>query len=145
MDLSAILSKPASEIQKPKPLPPGIYIGQISDYAAKTIGEKQTPAVEFEITVTQAVEVDDPSTAELPRKNRYLQFVTENSLHRFRTFLEVTLGIDNGGGQKTLFEMLPEAKGRMLRLQLIQKAYTPRDSSEMEMINEISAVYPLAD
>lgn len=138
VDLSKILSKPASDVQPPKPLPNGIYVGQVKDYEAREIGEKKTPAVEFSIEILQPVDVD-PSECELPKTLRFVQYLTDNSLFRFKDFLEQTLAIE--GGQRTLLEMLPEAKGRMLQVEVVQDTYTPRGADTPQLVNNIKRAF----
>lgn len=141
VDLSSILSKPASDIEPPKPLPNGIYIAQIESYeTGRKAGEKQTPCIDFNLKVLQPTDVD-PSECELPKNIRHTLFVTEQSLFRLKDFLEGTLQIE--GGHRTLAEMLPEARGRMLRVEVVQKAYTPRGATEPQMINNINKTFPL--
>jgi len=140
VDLSGLLSKPASEVVPPKPLPAGIYICQVGDHEAKVAGQKNNTVVEFEMTALQPTD-NDPSDCELPKRLRQSFWLTPDAMHRFKNFLENTLQIE--GGQRTLLEMLPEAKGRMCRANVTQKAYTPKGETESVIINEIDKLFPL--
>lgn len=142
IDLSSILSKPASEVLPPKPLPNGIYLAQVLDYEFRPeVGQKKNPMIEFELNIVQPVDVE-PTECELPKKLRLTQWLTDASLFRFKEFLEV-LGIE--GGQRTMMEMLPESKGRMCRVEIIQKPYTPAGSDTPQMINEVKKTFRLED
>jgi hypothetical protein len=140
VDLASLLSKPASEVTPPKPLPNGVYVLTVQDYEYREAGEKKTPLLAFQIQATQPVDVD-PSECELPKTLKLDMWLTEASLFRFKNFMEKDLQIE--GGQRTMMEMLPETKGRMFRGEVIQKPYTPRGADEPVMINEIKTTFPL--
>jgi hypothetical protein len=141
MDLSAILSKPASEIKPPEPMPTGLYMAQVEKMGdPREVNTKNGPApvIDLTIKVLQPLDVEVPPTVELPRSMRYTLWLGDNSLHMTRTFLESSLGIESGN--KTLGEMLGEVNGRMFRAEVIEKAYTP-SNGETRMINEIGKTF----
>lgn len=143
MDLSAILSKPASEIKPPEPMPTGLYTAQVDKVEdPREINTKNGPTavIDLSIKVLQPLDVEVPPTVELPRTMRYTLWLGETSLHMTRSFLENTLGIE--AGNKTLGEMLGEVHGRMFRAEIIEKAYTPKNG-EPRMINEIGKTFSL--
>lgn len=141
VDLSSILSKPASEVLPPKPLPNGVYVLTVKDFDFRPeVGEKKNPMVSFDVEATMATDVD-PSECELPKKLKHDLWLTDNALFRFKQFLETDLAIESSN--RTLSEMLPEAKGRMFRAEIIQKPYTRKGETEATMINEIKRTFPL--
>jgi hypothetical protein len=141
MDLSAILSKPASEIKPPEPLPTGLYLAQVEKMAEpREVNTKNGPApvIDLTVKVLQPLDVEVPPTIELPRSMRYTMWLGENSLFMTRNFLESALGIEPGN--KSLGEMISEVPGRMFRAEVIEKAYTPTNG-ETRMINEIGKTF----
>lgn len=141
-DLSSILSKKAADVAPPVLLPAGLYIAQIEKWGdVREIGVNKTPGIDVTYLVTQALDVEVPAECEMPRRMRATHWLSENSLFRFKEFLTATLGIEEG--QKDLAEMIRESNGRMLRLEIVQKAYTKKGASEPEMINDVGNTFPL--
>lgn len=141
MDLSAILSKPASEIKPPEPLPTGLYMAQVEKMAEpREVNTKNGPApvIDLIVKILQPLDVEVPPTVDLPRSMRYTMWLGENSLFMTRNFLESALGIEPGN--KSLGEMIAEVPGRMFRAEVIEKAYTPQNG-ETRMINEIGKTF----
>lgn len=119
-DFSALLSKPADEIKKPKPLPIGSYSGLIQKFAyeeAKTPRDKENPTkpvVNLTIGLDQAMEdVDSEALAEWiadgaqinGRTYDYTFWLTADAQYRVVEFAQ-SLGIDTSG--KTLGEIISE-------------------------------------
>lgn len=110
-----ILSKKSEEIEKPKPLPVGQYLWSIPNlFEQDEIGEKKTPALTWKVRcIAPQSDVDmeafrDSGNAK-DRDQRITFFLTEDALHRLRTFL-TALGIDEAG--KSIGERAMEATGR---------------------------------
>lgn len=141
-DLTSILNKPADDIAPPKALPNGIYVAQVDGYEVKRLGQNNNPACEFQLTISQPLDVD-PSECELPKKLRHTYWLTEDALFRFKDFLETTLQIQ--GGHRTLQEMLPEARGRMFRAEIVQATYVPKGKADADavIVNNVKQVLPL--
>lgn len=105
-----ILDKPATEIDRPKPLPIGSYIWQIQGLPrADKSKEKQTPFYEFSCKCTGALgDVDADQLQEWATKadgttraltdfsTRLTFYITEDSLYRLQEFLE-HCGVDGEG------------------------------------------------
>lgn len=135
MDLSSILSKPASEIEAPKPLPAGLYMAQVEKIGeVREVGQNKTPGIDFTYKLLQPLDVEIPPGVDFPRSIRKTHFLSENSLFRFKQFLEDTLKIDGSG--RTLGDMLPEANGRIFRVEIVEQMYTPKNG-EPTMINNV--------
>ena len=142
VELSSILSKRASEVKPPVLLPQGLYVAQIEKWSdVREIGDKKTPGIDCTYRVSQPIDVELPSDVELPRSVRQTHWLSEISLHRFKEFLTNVLLIEEG--QKDLAEMIRESSGRMFRLEIIQKAYTPKGKTEPEMVNDVGNTFPL--
>jgi hypothetical protein len=110
-----LLDKKMDDIEKPKPLPVGSYICMV-DGAPEitTIGQKQTDAIIFKMKVMQAGE--DVNTDLLEEAGgvgnktlRLTQFLTEDSLHRVKRFLNEHLEID---ADLSVRAAIAEAPGR---------------------------------
>ena len=105
-----ILDKPATEIDRPKPLPVGEYVWTIQGLPRYDKSkEKQTPFYEFTCKAASALDsVDDEALKEWATKSdgqmraltdfstRYTFYITEDSLYRLQEFL-VHCGIDGDG------------------------------------------------
>jgi len=105
-----ILDKPATEIDKPKPLPAGSYNWLINGMPRfDKSKEKQTPFYEFTCKCLGALDdVDEEALNDWAKKadgtmrsltdftTRLTFYITEDSLYRLQEFLE-HLGIDGDG------------------------------------------------
>lgn len=110
---SDILSKPASEVERPKPLPAGSYVCTVAglpefDKSAK----KETPYAKFTLRPISAgddVDADDLEAAGgLDGKTiSATYYLTEGSLYRLKKFLE-DCGIDVEDG-RTMKELIEDA------------------------------------
>lgn len=108
-NFSSILDRPASEIERPKPLPPGTYLTILQglpryDKSAK----KQTEFIEFKHKITQAGEdVDEDALKEAggleDKTVNNTFYLTEDAAWRLRKFLE-DCGFDFSDGSVTLRE-----------------------------------------
>jgi hypothetical protein len=144
IDLSSILSRPASTIEAPKPLPTGLYVGQIEkSLDPREINTKNGPTVVIDllVKVMQPLDVEVPPDVELPRTLRHTLWLGENQLHRTRDFLEQTLKIE--GGARTLGEMIGEVQGKMLRVEVTERSYVPQGSETPQMVNEVGKTFAL--
>lgn len=52
-DFRTLLSKPADDVKRPKPLPPGTYHGVITQKEFVTSKQKQTPGAKFTLKIQQ--------------------------------------------------------------------------------------------
>lgn len=121
-----ILSKPAAQIEPPKPLPVGTYLCIIDGQPEfAKIGKDQTDCLNFKLKPMQALpDVDQTALQEslsagqsLSDKSiRHRLFLTEASIWRLKQFLVDHLGIEEGS--KTLGELIPEAQGRQVNVSL---------------------------
>ncbi len=115
-NFAALLSKPADQVEKPKPLPQGTYTFQVLKYGyGQTTGEKKTDFVEFTCGVSAAGADIDPTELEAAggitradgsMKTQDLTFyVTEAALYRLTEFLIEHLGItETGASTQQLIE-----------------------------------------
>lgn len=113
-----LLSKPASDIERPKPLPVGTYLGLVAGAPEfKDIGKNKTPAAEFKIKVLAAQQdVDlEALTAAGGLDNKIMTarfFLTDDSMYRLKEFLTNALGIEEG--RRTIGELLSEAPNKQV-------------------------------
>jgi hypothetical protein len=115
-DLTAILSKKASEIEPPKQLPVGQYMFSVLKWEQGETSNKN-PKITFTVNAIQALEVDD--TIELPVSMRLDFVLTEAAAFRIKNFLSGTLGL--GNDDSTLGELLQEANGKLFRGSVIHR------------------------
>jgi len=116
---SDILDKPATEIDRPKPLPVGTYTWSIQGLPKHDKSrEKQTPYVEFTCKCQGAMDdVDEEALQEWATKSdgtmrqltdytaRLTFYITPDSLYRLQEFL-THLGLDGEG--KTTRQLIDE-------------------------------------
>lgn len=141
VDLSALLSKKADEIEKPKPLPVGHYVWNVGAYKPVQSQKKGTPGIEFEVTPCEAKDdVDADLLAEVKdpfKKSKRLTFwLTEDSLFRLVEFMD-KLGLETKG--RELIEILPETQGCQFIAPIKQELMDSGDMVSKLNENSISA------
>jgi len=124
IDFSKILSKKAAEIEKPKPLPVGTYLGIATALPTfEGIGKKETPAAVYSFNIVQPIEVDSEDLTaygEVKGKSvRYNMFLSEAS--EFRTKEEIVAAFGVEEGDKTLGQMFNETVNVPVILHIIQQ------------------------
>lgn len=124
-----ILSKPAADIEPPKPLPVGTYLCLVDGLPEhKTMGKNNTDCFEFNLKFMQAGnDVDQQQLLETlkgkslsDRSLKHRLFVTEDAVWRLKQFLVDHLLIE--AGTRGLGEMIPEAMGRQVYVTLGHRA-----------------------
>lgn len=120
-----ILNKKADEVEKPKPLPPGTYLGVVSGLPEfGEIGQNKTPVANLKIKLLSAGEdVDQDALKEINgwqgKEIRHRLFLTEDAAWRVKQFLEEHLGLDGAG--KSLGELFNDAPGQQVKFVLKHK------------------------
>lgn len=123
-NFGSILDKPASAVEKPKPIPQGTYIGIVKGQPRMDASsQKKTEFVEFTIELRQAMEdVDaeelkasltkaDGTSVNLATKTmRATYYLTDDALWRLKKFLIEDLKIEEG--TKSLRQLVGEAMGK---------------------------------
>lgn len=126
-NLADILDTPASEIERPKPLPVGSYVAMVKGRHREDVSSKKgTPFVEFTLQLLEAMDDVDPDDLQealtkpsgdvIPLREKTVRatyYVTEDAKWRLKKFL-TDLGIDADG--VSLKQMLDEAPGKHCRI-----------------------------
>lgn len=133
IDFSKILSKQAAEIEKPKPMPIGLYLcnnPQLPKFIG--VGKEETPCAEFSLIVLQAG--DDVDQAELQafgkwqgKSLRHRMFLTEAS--EYRTKEELCEKFDIEQADKTLGQIFNETVNKQVWVKVGQRP--SQDGTEM--------------
>jgi len=116
-----ILNKQNDDIERPKPLPVGTYLGIVSGPPEiGPIGQKQTLAAKYSIKLlAPQADVDQSALMEMggigERSVTHTLFLTADAAWRAKEFLE-HCGVETSG--KTLGESLAEAPGRQVMVKL---------------------------
>ena len=116
-----ILNTKTDDIERPKPLPVGTYLGIVSGPPEiAPIGQKNTLAAKYSIKLLAPQDdVDRDALSEMggigDRTVGLTLFLTQDAAWRAKEFLE-NCGIDTAG--KTLGESLTEAPGRQVYVKL---------------------------
>lgn len=144
-DFSHLLSKPSGEIEKPKPMPSGTYFGIIARHEFGVTTKNQTPYVRFHVNNLEAGPDIDPellalSKIDLTKKEQRIDFyLTEDALYRLNEFL-LGLGIDNGGGTRSLEVMIPEANNMPVQLDIGQQQGQGNNADTVyNVVNDVAA------
>ena len=91
VDFKSLLNRPATSFERPKPLPPGTYHGVVQGHEFGESAQKHTPYCRLTVKVISAdesVPIDQLEGAKLPRDLRRDFYLTDDSMYRFREFLE---------------------------------------------------------
>lgn len=113
-NFTSILSRPATDFERPKPLPQGTYLMLVKPpYRLDESSKKKTPFIEWLCDVVEAGEDVDPTElAEMGgiagRQVKATFYLTEEATFRLREFLEV-LGLDT---TKPTDQIIDEAAGQ---------------------------------
>ncbi len=138
------------EIEKPKPLPTGSYIGLIKSVAYDVSrGEKKTPFARINIELIQAL--DDVNQDDLAsaggvqgKKTKVDFYLTDDALFRLQEFVLDHVGLDSRG--VSLDQALPMLQnmpvGVSLKQEVSQKdpsvIYSIVDNSNFHFVNNLS-------
>ena len=123
---SDILDRPATDFERPKPLPQGTYVMMVKGLPRfDKSSKKQTPFVEFTCDVIAAGEdVDTDALAEMGgiagKQMRATFYTTEEATYRLREFL-THLGLDEGE-YGSLRQMIEDAPGKQFLGTIIHEA-----------------------
>lgn len=131
-----ILNKQADQVEAPKQLAPGKYLGTVKSFTTGESTSKKTPYVEFTFVVSQVVDVApeyreeaEAAVATQP-ETKTTFYLTDKSLFRLVEFLEKDLAIEASG--RTVGDMIAQAQGASCTL--IMDKETSKDGSR-EFIN----------
>lgn len=124
VDFKALLEKRVAEAERPKPLPPGVYIAVITEHTPGESQKKKTPYIRFSYRILAAhSEVDEAALAEMKNWNErklYQDFyLTPDALWRLREHIE-KVGVDFGS--RTFAEALPDTLNKQIGIVVTQEA-----------------------
>jgi len=108
VDFASLLNKPADSIERPKPMPPGTYHGQITNTEFGESAQKRTPYCRVHVNVQSADESIPPdqlTDVKLPRLMRRDFFLTDDAMYRFTEFMQ-SCGISLEG--RLISECVPD-------------------------------------
>lgn len=117
-NFSDILDRPASETERPKPLPAGGYLCVVKGLPRRDKSAKKgTPFVEFILQPVEAMEdVDAEALAAMGglanKTIKATYYLTEDALWRLKDFLEHTTGeeVPEGASYSQLIEQTPNCQ-----------------------------------
>lgn len=134
-DFASILNKPAEQIEKPKPRPPGTYLCIVNGpHKQREINDK--PVIDLTLKTMQAqADVDQTALADSGGVGNSVTqtfFLVNNDGNEnswpLKNFLENHLGIESTG--KSLAQMLAEAPGKRVLATMKHEIYTDKASGE---------------
>lgn len=126
-NFASILDKPATEIERPKPLPAGTYLAVIKGLPRyDKSSKKQTEFVEFTATIMTAEDdVDKEALQEMGgfkgKEIKLTYYITEDAAWRLKKFL-VDLGFDMDDESVTLRQASESATGSQVYVQMKHRA-----------------------
>jgi hypothetical protein len=132
-----LLSQPTDQVERPKPIADGHYLGEIKSHEFGLSRQKQTPFVRFILTPEEGTgDVDEAANAGIDFSRRELRkdfYITPNSLYRLSDMLDAVLGKQQG---RSFDERIPETRGAKVMFQV-----THRDNEEgTESYNEVGTI-----
>ena len=141
----SILDRPATEFDRPPPMPVGTYVCMVKGEPRRDKSTKKgTEYIEFNLQFLEAGEDVDANELKalggIKEKQMKLTFyITDNSGYRCQEFLRDDLGIDIEG--QSLWDAAQEAKGQSCLVTIRQK---PRDDGK-GMFSEIGGTAPVGE
>jgi len=142
-NFSHLLRKPVSDAKKPPVLPEGTYYGQITKHDLGESAQKKTPFLQWSGTYTHAedsVDLRDEAGEPIVLEGKRFQFshyLTEDSLYRLREFLE-SCGLETEG--RSFEELIPQAIGKSVMLEIIQAPIEDKQTGETRMIHRVNNI-----
>jgi hypothetical protein len=141
VDVRELLKKPSDDMERPRPLADGHYIGEVLGQPEfdLTRGEKQTHLVRFNYKILEAcddVAADANAGIDLTRREvRQEFFITPAALYRLGDAVDGILGKAPGVG---VDERLPDVQGARVQLRLRERV--DRRTGEKTGYNEVVTV-----
>ena len=122
----SILDKPASAIERPKPIPPGTYLTVVQGLPRyDKSSKKQTEFVEFTLALAAAMDDVDSEALEaaggiVGKTLRATYYLTEDAAWRLKKFL-TDLGFDTESDKFTLRQMIEESVNQQVYAKVKQR------------------------
>lgn len=123
-----ILKRPASDIKPPVPLPAGTYHCMVDGPPApEESAQKKTPCRTYKFKILSIMDdVDAREAAEQQVVGKIITgqgagaafYITEESVWRYKEFLQDHLGIENPDETKSLGELEAEAPGKQVLVKI---------------------------
>lgn len=134
-----ILNKKASDIEPPKALPVGSYIGVVEGQFEQVTAQTGTPGFKFKYRLMQPMDdVDQAALAEAGgcqgKVVGHTHYVSDGNEFFFKQFLTEHLKIEEG--DKSIGEMLAETQGKQLVVVLKHMA-SQRDPANPTIIHVV--------
>jgi hypothetical protein len=132
-----LLSQPTDSVERPKPLAPGHYLGEIKNHEFGLSRQRQTPYVRFILVPSEeTADVAAGANAGIDFSRREVRkdfYITPNALYRLSDMLDAALGKQQG---RTFDERIPDTRGVRVMF-----AVTQRDNEEgTETYNDVGAI-----
>lgn len=132
-----LLSQPTDAVERPRAIADGHYLGEIKGNEFGASRQRQTPFVQFNLTITEAC-ADVPQGANdgidlASRQLRKVFYITPTALYRLSDMLDAVLGKQAG---RSFDERIPETRGARVMF-----AVGHRDNEDgTETYNEVGVV-----
>jgi hypothetical protein len=132
-----LLSQTTDQVERPRALADGHYIGRIKSHEFGISRQKQTPFVRFVLSPEEATaDVDAEANAGITLNTRELRrdfYLLPASLYRLSDFLDAVLGKESG---RTFDERIPETRDVRVMFKV-----TSRDSEDgTDKYNDVGTV-----
>ena len=133
----ALLSTPTDQVDRPRALAAGHYIGEMKGHEFGLSKQKKTPFVRFILVPTdETTDVDSEANNGIELSRRELRrdfFITPTALYRLSDMLDAVLGQQAG---RSFDQRIPETRGVRVMFQV-----TCRDSEDgTEVYNDIGTI-----
>lgn len=143
MDFKEVLNRKLDTVERPKPLPAGMYRLVVAKFEFGESKEKKTPFCKLLFNIMgPGDDVDPASLVGIDYAKRQMKqdfYLTEDALWRFKDFMEKSLGIVIG--QRTFGEIIQhELVGKQVMGAIVQEpSQRPGDDSIYNNIQSFAA------
>ena len=136
-----LLSKPTNEVDRPRALAAGHYIGELTTHEFGVSRQKQTPFVRFNVKlIEEASDVENGANKGIDLSRRELRrdfFITPQALYRLSDFLDAVLGKQVG---RPFDQRIPETRGVRVMVQVTRREVTDDEGTVLETYNDVGTI-----
>ena len=142
-----LLQQSTDQVERPRPVADGHYIGEIRGHEFDRSRNKQTPLVRFiMVPLEETTDVADGANAgmELARKELRKEFyITPTAMYRLTDFLDAVLGKTTG---RSFDERIPDTRGVRVLFQVTHRDTTDEATGEItNTYNDVGTVIAYGD
>jgi hypothetical protein len=136
-----LLSQKLDEVERPRALASGHYIGFIASHEFGVSKNKGTPYVRFNLIPTEeATDIPEGANAGIDLSKRQLRkdfYITPNSIYRLTDALVAILGNQQG---RSFDQVIPETRNARVMFEVTQREQQDENGKTLEIYNDVGAI-----